>query len=98
MSFIDCSVSDISALRGFRNLKDVYFTNNSIKDLTPLSSSVLDNLNVTNNALNGNFDALRGVKICVLLCIDGNNYDPDRFFEFACAEMNGDEDGFEYYI
>lgn len=96
--FIDCSVSDIRALRGFRNLKDVYFTNNSIKDLTPLSSSVLDNLNVTNNALNGNFDALRGVKICVLLCIDGNNYDPDRFFEFACAEMNGDEDGFEYYI
>lgn len=55
------SISDISALSTCTMLNEVSLPDNNISDLTPLSKCRLSCLDVSNNPLNGNFQALRGL-------------------------------------
>lgn len=58
---INNSISDISALSTCTMLNEVSLPDNNISDLTPLSKCRLSCLDASNNPLNGNFQALRGL-------------------------------------
>lgn len=92
------NISDISALKGCKKLKKVDFANNRITDLTPLCSSkgIID-IRATNNNLNGNLKAIKGLTISGNLYIDGNGYEEASLTKYINSELYSDDDGFMCY-
>lgn len=91
-------ISDISALKGCKKIKRVDFANNRITDLTPLcdSKGIID-LRASNNSLNGNLKAIKGLTISGNLYIDGNGYEEASLVKYVDNYLYSDEDGFTYY-
>lgn len=95
----DNSIEDITPLADCKYLEYVDVSNNLITDLTPLTGKKLVTLKASNNKLNGNYDAIKGLSIFNELYLDGNGYDadPDGFYEFT-GEISSDLGGFVYWI
>lgn len=97
INFTGCKVKSLDALKNCTTIELAYLGENQITDLTPLANSKgLRELHASNNALNGNVKALKGLTILDYLNLSGNNYDGDELFEYVCYEMYSDEDGFLY--
>lgn len=97
INFTDCKVKSLDALKNCTTIELAYLGENQITDLTPLANSKgLRELHASNNALNGNVKALKGLTILDYLNLSGNNYDGDELFEYVCYEMYSDEYGFLY--
>lgn len=97
INFTGCKVKSLDALKNCTTIELAYLGENQITDLTPLANSNgLRELHASNNALNGNVKALKGLTILDYLNLSGNNYDGDELFEYVCYEMYSDEDGFLY--
>lgn len=97
INFTGCKVKSLDALKNCTTIELAYLGENQITDLTPLANSKgLRELHASNNELNGNVKALKGLTILDYLNLSGNNYDGDELFEYVCYEMYSDEDGFLY--
>lgn len=97
INFTGCKVKSLDALKNCTTIELAYLGENQITDLTPLANSKgLRELHASNNTLNGNVKALKGLTILDYLNLSGNNYDGDELFEYVCYEMYSDEDGFLY--
>ena len=92
-----CQLSSIEPLRGCTTLKQVNISYNRIKDITPMNSSILDQLWMASNDLNGNYDAISGIKITYEIDISYNGFDPDEFYNYT-YNMVADTDGFYYSV
>lgn len=93
------NISNISALKGCKKIKKVDFSNNSITDLTPLcnSTGIID-LKASNNKLNGNLKAIKGLTISGTLYVDGNGYSEDTLTQYINENLYSDDDGFTFYF
>ena len=97
INFTGCKVKSLDALKNCTTIELAYLGENQISDLTPLAKCKgLKELHVSNNALNGNVKALKGLTILDYLNLIGNNYDKDELFEYLCYEVYSDEDSFLY--
>ncbi len=95
--FENCKITSVEPLRGFKKLKMVGLNNNFISDATPLNSSKIEQLWIANNKLNGDYDAIQGLKIATELDISYNGFSGQKFKDFAVG-MSCDNDGFIYYF
>ena len=94
----DNSIKDVSPLRNFTNLEYASFRNNFIGDFTPLAGCRFIELQLDNQngAINGNFDAIKGLTIYENLYVgDGNYYDLDALLTYVKNNLYTDSDGFK---
>ncbi len=97
INFTGCKVKSLDALKNCTTIELAYLGENQISDLTPLAKCKgLRELYASNNALNGNVKALKGLTILDYLNLSGNNYDGDELFECVCYAMYSDADGLLY--
>ena len=97
INFTGCKVKSLDALKNCTTIELAYLGENQISDLTPLAKCKgLRELYASNNALNGNVKALKGLTILDYLDLSGNNYDGDELFECVCYAMYSDADDFLY--
>ena len=97
INFTGCKVKSLDALKNCTTIELAYLGENQITDLTPLANSKgLKKLYASNNALNGNVKALKGLTILEFIDLSGNNYDSDELFEYLCYEIYTDSDSFLY--
>lgn len=88
INFTGCKVKSLDALKNCTTIELAYLGENQITDLTPLANSKgLRELHASNNALNGNVKALKGLTVLNILDVSGNNYDPDELLEYVTYEM-----------
>lgn len=97
INFTGCKLKSISALKKCKKIELAYFGENNITDFTPLANSKgLKQLHASNNGLNGNVKALKGLTILEYLGLQGNSFDKDELYEYISYELYTDKDGFEY--
>lgn len=97
INFTGCKVKSLDALKNCTTIELAYLGENQISDLTPLANCKgLRELYASNNALNGNVKALKGLTILEFIDLSGNNYDSDELFEYLCYEIYTDSDSFLY--
>lgn len=97
INFTGCKVKSLDTLKNCTTIELAYLGENQISDLTPLANCKgLRELYASNNALNGNVKALKGLTILDFIDLSGNNYDPDELLEYLSYEIYTDSDSFLY--
>lgn len=88
INFTGCKVKSLDALKNCTTIELAYLGENQISDLTPLAKCKgLKELHASNNALNGNVKALKGLTVLNILDVSGNNFDADELLEYVTYEM-----------
>ncbi|MDD7428908.1 MAG: protein kinase [Oscillospiraceae bacterium] len=95
-----CGLKSLEPFSGCTMLEVVYVGENQLTDLTPLAGNPgLKVLHATNNQLNGNCSALKGLTILDELYLTGNGYDaaPELLENYINTYLYSDEDGFIWW-
>lgn len=90
-------IKDVSPLKNLTNLQYASFSNNYIGDFTPLAGNRFTELHLfdQNGAINGNFDAIKGLTVYETLYVTHGNYnDVDALLVYIKNNLYTDSDGF----
>lgn len=99
LNLYNCGISSIAPLKNLTAIEYIYLDYNNLSDLTPLAKCKrLNELHASNNSLNGNLKALKGLTILTLLDISGNGFTlNNKLSDFMNNDIRSDSDGFLYY-